>query len=52
MTFTEGLQLLNLLVLPGVYYIIRLEKRTFELELRLKIYFDVKGLDHGQTQGG
>lgn len=40
MSFSEGLQLLNLLVLPGVYYIIRLEKRIFELELRLRIYFE------------
>jgi hypothetical protein len=48
MTLSEGLQLLNLLVLPGVYYIIRLEKRIFELELRLKVYFEInEGKNHG-----
>lgn len=51
MTLAEGLQLLNLLVLPAMYYVIRLEKRIFALELRIQFYLEthfVKGLQDGK----
>lgn len=37
MTITEALQLLNLLIIPGLVYVVRLEKRIYALELILKM---------------
>lgn len=37
MTWGEGLQLLNLLILPAMGYIIKLEKRIFTLETVLAV---------------
>jgi hypothetical protein len=37
MTLIESLQLLNLLIVPALVYVVRLEKRIYALELVLKL---------------
>lgn len=46
----EALQLLNLFILPGIFYIVRLEKRIYALELILK--YRIENLACAKPNGG